>query len=487
MAIETGDTVGATAHLPHGAADTVKRINNRISTRRDFLKSTAATAVAVGFPLILPASARGANAPSNRINVGVIGLGTRGTPDMQQFMKHDDVQIRAICDVNTASKGYRNEDAIMGREPALQIANGHYAKKTGAAEYNGVDACIDFREIIRRDDIDAVVIVTPDHWHAPMTVMAAEAGKDIFCQKPMTLTLAEGPEMIAAVRKHGRVFQTGSQYRSNCRARHICELVRNGYIGELKSMHINIGYNNKVGPGPGWQPMPVPEGFNYDLWLGPAPMVPYHEMRCIYKFRFGLDYSGGQITNLGAHSIDIAQWGNGSDDTAPVEFEGLGATWPEPGSLFTTAFDAKFRARYANGVELFGESNDEYMGVRFEGTEGWVKYGLFGKVEASSKAIESVELGPNDLRLPVSNPERTFAEMGDYYGDHVRNFIDCVKTRQDPLEPVETGHRTASICHLWNIAIQRMGKVLQWDPEKETFTNDDEANAMIARPRRDWA
>jgi len=405
---------------------------------------------------------------------------------MQQFMKHDDIQIRALCDVNTASKGYRDEEAVMGRQPAVKLASDYYAKKNGTASYDGIIETTDFLEVLGRDDIDAVAIVTPDHWHAPMVIKAAEAGKDIFCQKPMTLTLAEGPAMAAAVRKHNCVFQTGSQYRSNCRARHICELVRNGYIGELKSMHVNIGFNNKIGPGPGWQPMPVPEGFDYERWLGPAPMVPYHEMRCIYKFRFGLDYSGGQITNLGAHSIDIAQWGNNSDHTGPVEVEGLDARWPAPGSLFTTAFESKFRARYANGVELFGESNDEYMGVKFVGTEGWVKYGLFGKVEASSPAIETAQLGPNDERLPVSNPERTFAEMGDYYGDHVRNFIDCVKTRQDPLEPVETGHRTASICHLWNISVMRKGSVLAWDPEKEAFTNDELANNLRSRPAREW-
>jgi predicted dehydrogenase len=451
--------------------------------RRAFLKTASAAAAA---PFILPSNAWGKNAPSERMNVGVIGLGTRGTPDMKIFMSNPDVQIRALCDVNTASKGYRNEEAVMGREPALKIANDYYAKKLGQGSYNGIDATTEFQEILGRDDIDVVALVVPDHWHAPMTIAAANAGKDIFCQKPMTLTLAEGPQMIKAVRDNKRILQTASQYRSNFRARHICELVRNGYIGELKSMHVNIGFNNKVGPGPGWKPTPVPEGFDYQRWIGPAPMVLHHVMRCIYKFRFGLDYSGGQITNLGAHSLDIAQWGNGTDHTGPVEVEGLDAKWLPEGSLFTTALEAKFRARYANGVELFGESNDDYMGVRFEGTEGWVKYGLFGKVEASSKAIETAKLGPNDLRLPVSNPEKSFKNMKGYYEDHVRNFLDSVKSRKDPLEPVEVGHRTASVAHLWNIGIQRMGKVLEWDPKKEEFTNDDEANAMRSRPAREW-
>ncbi len=454
------------------------------SCRRDFLKAAATAAVA---PLVVPNTVFGQNAPSNRINVGVMGLGTRGIPDMKLFMQHDDVQIRAICDVNTASDGYRDETTVMGREPALKLVNDYYGAKQRSGKYDGVKAFTDFREVLGRDDIDAVAVVVPDHWHAPMSIMAAEAGKDIFCQKPLTLTIQEGRDMIAAVRKHKRVLQTASQYRSNFRARYICELVRNGRIGELKRMRVAIGYNNKVGPGPGWKPMPVPDGFDYGMWLGPAPMVPYHIMRCIYKFRFGLDYSGGQITNLGAHSIDIAQWGNNSSLSGPVEVEGLEATWPEEGSLFNTALETKFRARYANGVELIAESTKRDMGVIFEGSEGWVEYNLFGNTKASSESILKSEIGPNEIHLPKSNPSRTFEEPGNFYGDHVRNFLDCVKSREEPLEPVEVGHRTASMCHLWNIAIKRMGKKLAWDPEKEVFTNDDEANAMRSRPARDWA
>ncbi len=458
--------------------------NPPTSSRRSFLKTAA---LAAGAPMVVPSTIFGQNAPSNRINVAVIGLGTRGIPDMKLFMRHDDVQIRAVCDVNTASAGYRDETTVMGREPGLKIVNDYYGAKERSGTYAGVDAYTDFREIMSRDDIDAVAVVVPDHWHAPMSIMAAEAGKDVFCQKPLTLTLQEGRDMIAAVRKHKRILQTASQYRSNFRARHVCELVLNGRIGKLERMRVAIGYNNKVGPGPGWEPMPVPDGLDYDTWLGPAPMVPYHVMRCIYKFRFGLDYSGGQVTNLGAHSIDVAQWGNGSGLSGPVEVEGLEAKWPEKGSLFTTALESKFRARYANGVEMIAESTDRDMGVIFEGTEGWVEYGLFGKVRASSDAILNSEIGADEIHLPKSNPSRTAKDPGDFYGDHIRNFLDCVKSREEPLEPVEVGHRTASICHLWNIAIQRMGKKLAWDPEKEVFTNDDEANAMRSRRARDWA
>ena len=466
----------------------VTRRTNRpaVSGRRAFLKGVATTAVAAGAPSIVPRSVFGAHAPSNRINVGIIGLGTRGIPDMKLFMHNDDVQIRAICDVNSASTGYRDETVVMGREPGLRVVTDYYASRRRSGTFRGVDAGTDFREIIGRDDVDAVALVVPDQWHAPMTVMAAGAGKDIFCQKPLTLTIREGQEMIRAVRKHGRILQTASQYRSNAAARRACELVLNGRIGELRTIRVYIALNNKTGPGPGWEPMPVPEGFDYPMWLGPAPMVPYHEARCIYKFRFNLDYSGGQITNFGAHAIDVAQWGNGTSLTGPVELEGLHAEWPPEGSLFNTALTAGLRARYATGVELLCESSAEKAGTRFEGTEGWVAFS-YGGLETSSPSLETTVIGPGEIQLPVSNPARTVAEPGDYTADHIRNFLDSVKTRQEPIEPVEVGHRTASVCHLWNIAIQRMDKKLEWDPEKERFTNDEAANSMLSRPARDWA
>lgn len=457
-----------------------------VSSRRDFLKAVGSTSVAAGAPVVLPGTVFGRLAPSNRINVGVIGLGTRGIPDMKRFMQNDDVQIRAICDVNTASKGYRDEENVMGRDPALKIVNEHYGAKRKSGSFQGVNAYNDFRRILERDDIDAVAIVVPDHWHAPMTIMAAQAGKDIFCQKPLTLTISEGQQMIKAVRQQQRILQTGSQYRSHARARHACELVLNGRIGQLKTIRIYIGHNNKVGPGQGWKPMPVPDGFDYDLWLGPARKVPYHVKRCIYKFRFIRDYSGGQITNLGAHSIDIAQWGNGSNLSGPIEIEGLHAQWPPEGSLFNTALESKFRARYANGVELIGESSNREMGLRFEGTEGWIDFALGGRFQASSPSLETETIGPNEIRLPVSNPERTFKDPGNHYADHIRNFLDSVKSRQEPLEPVEVGHRSATVCHLWNIAIQHKGTKLGWDPEREEFINHEKANSMRSRPARDW-
>ena len=446
--------------------------------RRDFLKTSAA----VGAAYLVPASVLGANAPGNRINVGVIGTGTRGTPDMQVFMGNDDVQVVAICDVNCASYGYRDETKLMGREPALAIANRYYAGKTRSGRFKGVAAYHDFRKIIDRSDIDAVAIVTPDHWHCAMTVMAAKAGKDIFCQKPMTLTIRDGQEMIKAVREYNCVFQTGSQYRSHPAARLACELVRNGRIGELKTIRSYIGLNNKKGPGPGWKPMPVPDGFDYDMWLGPAPEAPYHESRCIYKFRFILDYSGGQITNLGAHCNDVAQLGNGTSLTGPVDVEPLHVQWPPEGSLFTTALRCGYRLRYANGVELTQESHDTLAGTRFEGTNGWAFFS-FRDLQTHPESLKTSKIGPNEIHLPKP-VEYADDRRRDHYADHVRNFLDCVKTRSEPIEPVEVGHRTASLCHLATIAL-RLNKTLKWDPDKECFPEEAEATEMLSRPIRE--
>jgi len=451
-------------------------------TRRSFVKQIAASSAALSVPYFAPSRVFGATAPSNRIAVGIVGLGTRGTPDMKIFMHNKDVQIVAICDVNRASKGYRDEKTVMGREPALKMVTDYYGSQRRSGQFHGVDAYTDFRQVIDRDDIDVVAVVVPDHWHATVTIMAAEAGKDIYCQKPLTLTIRQGQAMIRAVRKNGRILQTGSQWRSNAAVRFVCELVRNGRIGKLHTIRTQIAANNKKGPGPGWKPMPVPAGFDYAMWLGPAPMAPYHKDRCIYKFRFNFDYSGGQITNFGAHANDIAQWGNGTSLTGPVEVEGLSAQWPPQGSLFTTAIRSKFRARYANGVELICETAPPGFGTRFEGTDGWVSFAWRG-MDAHPKSLLSTVLGPNDLRLPVSNPAHGIDAVGDFYADHVRNFLDCVKSREEPIEPVEVGHRTASLCHLGNISLRLMRKLV-WDPDAERFTNDDQANAMLSRPPR---
>jgi predicted dehydrogenase len=448
--------------------------NNAVS-RRDFLKGTAFTAAAAfGFPYVVPSSVFGADAPSNRIAMGCIGLGGMGTNNMRAFLQHSDVQILAVCDVVTGSREYGHwyklgwKGNYLGRVPARNIVEDHYASRAESGTFKGCSAYVDFRELLDREDIDAVTIVTPDHWHAVMSVWAARAGKHIYCEKPMTLTIAEGRAMVEAVRRHGVVFQTGSHERSRRTTRFGCELVRNGRIGELKRILTPVGPNNRQGPGSNWKPMPVPEGLDYDMWLGPAPWQAYHKDRCLYKFRFILDYSGGQTTNLGAHSLDMAQWGNGTDDTGPVEVEDWGGEFPTDG-LFDTPTNIHFRARYASGVELICKTDvSGWVGARFEGTEGWVEIGK--RFRTHPESLKESLIGPDEIHLYRSH-------------DHHRNFIDCIKTGREPAAPVEVGHRSATVCHLGNIAMMLKRK-LQWDPDNERFVNDEEANRMLDKPRR---
>jgi predicted dehydrogenase len=228
--------------------------------------------------------------------------------------------------------------------------------------------------------------------------------------------------------------------------------------------------------------MPVPDGFDYEQWLGPAPAAPYHKDRCFYRFRFILDYSGGQVTNFGAHSLDIAQWALGADDTGPIEYEDAGGQWPPKGSLFTTATRVAFRARYANGVELLCETRPPGFGARFYGSEGWIEYSYDGVKSEPASLARSV-IGRDEIHLPVSNPARTAETSESRSSDHIRNFLDAVKSRRDPIEPVEVGHRTATICHLGNIVMQFKRK-LRWDPVKEAFLGDEEANRLLGRPMR---
>lgn len=453
-----------------------------LTSRRNFLKTATTLGTALSVPYIVPSSVFGAYAPSNRITVGFIGTGNQSTIDLPAFLRQEDVQVAAVCDVNTAGYDYKTPDQYLGRKPAQEKVHAFYAEKKASGSYKGCDAYNDFREILARKDIDAVAIVTPDHWHGLMTVMAARAGKDIYCEKPLSLTIRQGQAMVKAVREHKRVLQTGSHYRSSPNNRFACELVRNGRIGKIRRILTQVAEQNAVDPGPGWKPMPVPDGFDYELWLGPAPQVPYHRDRCFYRFRFNLDYSGGQTTNFGAHSNDIAQWALGMDHSGPVEFEDTGSEWPPQGSFFNTATKVSFRARYAGGEELVCATAKPGFGVRFEGSEGWIEYGYNG-VKTFPESLQTTVIGPNEVHLPKTNPERKEDSAKNYIPDQVRNFIDCIKSRKDPIACVEIGHRTASLCHVGNIAMLLKRKV-RWDAAQEKFLDDEEANRMLDRPLR---
>lgn len=438
-------------------------------TRRQFLGQSAALAA----PLVVPASVLGAEdkpAPSNRINLGVIGTGNQGFNDMRGFLGDPRVQIVAVCDVNRESAGYWN-GAVAGREPGQRLVESHYAADKKSGKYKGCAAYVDFRELLGRKDIDAVLICTPDHWHAIPTIAAARAGKDIYCQKPLSLTIAEGRAMSDAVKKYKRVFQTGSQQRSDSNFRRACELVRNGRIGKVHTVRCGLpgGRPDFGKTADRKKPEMVPEGFEYDFWLGPAPKAAYAPARCHVNFRWIYDYSGGQVTDWGGHHPDCAQWGMGTENTGPVEIRAARAVFPKD-ELWDTATEYYFEAIYANGVKLI-ISDKEKGGVTWEGSEGSV-WANRGKHDANPKTLLDSKIGPNEIHLYESS-------------NHYRNFIDCVLSRKETAAPVETAHRSITICHLGNIAMRLGREKLKWDPRKEQIIDDAEAAKMLSRPYRD--
>ncbi|MGC8737949.1 MAG: Gfo/Idh/MocA family protein [Candidatus Hydrogenedens sp.] len=424
-------------------------------SRRTFMKNvlmgTAGISVA---PMIIPSYVWGAEPsalPNERITVACIGVGGQGKYDMKAFLNLPEVQVVAVCDVDDNHA-----------QEAQKIVNDFYAEKKNIPNYKGCDVYHDFRDVIARKDVDAVMIATPDHWHPIISIMSAQSGKDIYCEKPLANSIPEGKAVVEAVRKYRRVFQTGSHERSRDNARYACELVRNGRIGKLHTIRVNMPVDNHT-PIPPQPEMPIPPGFDYDFWLGPAPKEPYTEKRCHFWFRYILDYSGGEMTDRGAHIIDLGQLGNGTDDTFPISVEGKGF-FPKEG-LFNTAMSYEFRFEYANGVELLGKSIGP-RGIKFEGDKGWIFIYIHGgDLRANPPSLLQETIAPNEIHLGRSK-------------GHHKNFIECVKSRKDPTAPVEVGYHTATMCHMANIAM-RLGRKLNWDPEKEMFINDDEANRMM--------
>ncbi|HUT30817.1 MAG TPA: Gfo/Idh/MocA family oxidoreductase [Sedimentisphaerales bacterium] len=411
----------------------------RQMNRRQLLRKTSGiVAGTVALPYFVPSSALGrlgSVAPSNRITIGCVGTGGRGLFNMRAFMAEPDVRVLAVCDVDAGH-----------REKARNTAN-----LTPDACYN------DFRELLARSDIDTVVISTPDHWHVPIAAAAVKAGKDVYCEKPLSLTIAEGRVLCDLVRQYACVFQTGSQQRSDGGFQLACELVRTGQIGEVRLIKVGLPGSMTIGPQP---VMPVPEGFDYDMWLGPAPWKPYTKARCHGKFRHILDYSGGKFIDWGAHHLDIVQLALGTDNSGPLKVAGWGE-FPKEG-IYDTAIKYDLRFVYANGV-MVNASTAHQGGIRFEGTDGWIFVNR-GVIDAHPKSL---------LR---HNKPRAF-------DSHVRNFLNCVKLRRQPIAPVEAAHRSASICHLGNIAML-LGRNLQWNPQKERFVNDPTADRMTTRPMR---
>ena len=439
--------------------------------RRSFIKryGTAAAATVV-VPTIIPACARGKNghtAPSDRINMAFIGAGNQAGNDVKEFLKDKRVQVTVICDVNRKSSGYW-DGKVAGREFIQELVNKTYSEQQGKT-YKSTKGVVDFREVLEDKGIDAVEVVTPDHWHAIPVIMAAAAGKDIYCQKPLSLTIPEGRAMSNAVKKYNVVFQTGSQRRSSDAFRKICELVRNQKIGQLHTVRVGLpkGTPDYGKTGHLTETIPVPEDFDYDMWLGPAPDAPYCPARTHVNYRWVLDYSGGQLTDWGGHFIDMAQWGMGTDASGPVRIQNSRAKWAAH-PVWNTAVEYAFEAIYANGVKMI-VSSDEPMGVKFEGTEGSI-----WQNGADPESLLETSTGPGEIHLYNSK------------ASHHQNFIDCVLSRERTAAPAEVGHRSISIAHLGNISML-LQQDLEWNPEKEEIIGNPQASAMLERPmRKPW-
>lgn len=423
---------------------------NRTSSRRQFISRVGAAALVA--PMFASRVVRAHRAANDRIQLGFIGVGMMGRGHLGQFLSYDDVQVVAICEV----EGQR-------RENARETVEKRYAE-TRKGEYKGCATYVDFRELLARSDIDAVVIATPDHWHAIQCLHAAKAKKDIYCEKPLTHTIHEGRKIVEAVRAAGVVFQTGSQQRSEYdgKFRTAVEWVRNGRIGQVKTIHVGVGEAAVPCDLPEETP---PDNLDWDLWLGPAPKRGYSEVLCpkgvhghYPAFRKYREFAGGGLADMGAHHFDIAQWGLDMDNSGPTRIE------PPPPPL-----TAGLKMIYANGVELFhGGPN----GCTFEGTAGRV-YVDRDELDPEPESIQEKPLGDQDQRVYLAN-------------DHRRNWVECIRGRRTPICDAETGQRSATICHLANIGYW-LRRPLTWDPAREQFVGDDEANRLLLRaPRAPW-
>lgn len=412
-------------------------------TRRGFLKAAGSSAFAA--PLIVSPSVLGLGGttpPSERIVMGAVGVGGMGRGNLGAFMGSSDVQMVAVCDV---FKPHLDD--------ARNRVESKYAEAKAGGTWKGCQATADFREVVARPDIDAVCISTPDHWHAPIAIAAARNGKDMYCEKPMSLTIRGARAMVDTMRRYGRVFQTGSQQRSSREFRFACEMVRSGRIGRITHINVNVG-----GPSRGCflPPQETPPGMDWDRWLGPAPWRPYNSGLHPFSWRSFRDYSGGQMTDWGAHHFDIAQWGLGMSHSGPVEIV------PPDGK------DVKLLTyRYADGTLVYHGGGGN--GVVFHGTDGKIEVNR-GHLRTWPAELQTVPMQPGEVHLYRSRSHR---------GD----FLDCVRSRRRPICDVEVGCRSVSVCHLGNIAYW-LKRPIRWNPDTEEIIGDAEASRWLDRPRR---
>jgi len=458
----------------------LKPSDSRRKFLKDTIKLTAGTVALNSFPIIVPSSVFGKNAPSNKINIGQIGCGRIArTHDLAETFKYDQAHIMAIADLD------RNR-LQLGKK----LVEGWYTKKTGNENYVDIKTYDDYHELLANKDIDAVIISTPDHWHAQPAMEAAIAGKHIYLQKPTSLTIEEGRMMSNTVQKSGVVFQLGSQQRSINpwpQFKRACELVRNGRIGKLHTVHIGLPSDPAGG---NTAEMPIPENLNYDMWLGSTPYI-YYTLDRVHSqtdpdSRGGWlrleQFGAGMITGWGVHHIDIAHWGMNTELTGPVEIEGT-AEFPKTG-LWNVHGNYNVHAKYANGVAM-NLSSENPNGIKFEGTNGWI-FVSRGNVSvtatdptaggtnkafvASDPKILSSVIGPNEIHL---------YESKEQHG----NWLDCIQNKKPTISPAEVAHRSCSACLVAHAAM-KIGKKLYWDPKKESFNGNVEANKLLSRPQR---
>ncbi len=425
--------------------------------RRQFLKESVGFAAgAIAFPYVVPSSAlgkAGTVSPSNRIVMGCIGVGWMGTENLKGFLNESDAHVVAVCDIDSTH-----------RIAAKDLVNEKYGNLDCAAYH-------DFRELVARDDIDAVALGLPDHWHAVPAIAAAKSGKDIYGEKPLSHSLAEGRAMCDAVKRYGRIWQTGSWQRSVSNFRFACELVLNGCIGKVHTVEVGLpaGHSDFAGTRGQETLGPPPAELDYDFWIGPAPYAPYCPARVHKNWRWHLDYGGGQLMDWVGHHVDIAHWGLGLDYTGPIEIGGYGE-YPRTG-LWNTATRYRLNAKYANGIEMTiaGGHDDVRSGTKWLGDEGWVWVDR-GGLEAHPASLLDETFGPNEINLPRP-------------ANHYRNFLDAIKSRGKTLTPCEVAHRSATPGHLGQIAML-LGRKLRFDPDTEQIIGDETATRMLGNAMR---
>lgn len=433
------------------------------STRRTFLKHTAMGAAgALVIPAIVPSSVFGSSAPSNRINVAVIGCGRQSvTPNIPQLLSSKHAQLVGVCDIDS----WRLANAV-------KQVNDEYSRQKGTV-YNGCKAFDDYRKVMQSKDIDAVMISMPDHWHVPMAIEAARSGKHISLEKPISTCIGHGRKLVEAIKKHKVITRNDSEFRILSKFSRAVELVRNGRIGKIQRIYVGVPPELNGSALPPQANMTIPGELNYDMWLGTAWEVPYTEMRVHAIKAYGRpgwmrvdSYCNGMISNWGAHLMGIAQWGNDSEYSGPVSVEGSGEF---DKGLWNTLNKFDIHYQYANGVELFFKIERPY--VRFEGSDGWIEVEYMDKLTASSQAILDSEIGPGELQIHNLPSDK-------------EDFLMAIKANKPTLEPLETAHRTISMCQLGLISI-KTGSKLTWNPDTEEIIGDNAATALLNIPIRE--